>query len=181
MPYDPQKHHRRSVRLPGYDYAQGGAYFVTICAYHQACLFGSVDQNAEMRLNRYGQIVERAWQQVATLRRQIETDVFVVMPNHVHGILIIHTPVGATLASPSNERPQGPPSGSLGAVVGGFKAADAREINRARQTPGAPVWQRSFHEVIIRSEAVLNRLRQYIDANPARWAEDRYYSSCLYG
>jgi putative transposase len=191
MRYDPQKHHRRSVRLKDYDYAQQGAYFVTICTEGMKCSFGVVDINGEMNLNQHGIIVRQEWERVGLLRRYVELDAFVVMPNHVHGIIFIiddsaaqvaqvrRTPVasvGETLASPLSLSPQGPASKSLSAIIGGFKSAATREINRIRHAQGRNVWQRSFHDVIIRNEKMLNMLRQYIDSNPARWANDRYYA-----
>ena len=88
MKYDPEKHHRRSIRLPGYDYSQSGFYFVTICCYQRQCLFGDIVDRA-MRLNRYGEIVEKEWMRSSEIRKEIELDKYVVMPNHFHGIVII--------------------------------------------------------------------------------------------
>lgn len=95
MPYNPNQHHRRSIRLPGYDYAQAGAYFVTICTNQRECLFGEV-VDGEMRLNEYGRVVEDEWFASACIRCEIELDAFIVMPNHIHGIVWIAEPVGAT-------------------------------------------------------------------------------------
>lgn len=89
MRYDPDKHHRRSIRLHGYDYAQAGAYFVTICTQNRECLFGDIE-DGEMRLNDYGRVVEEEWLRTATIRREVELDAFIVMPNHVHGIIVIN-------------------------------------------------------------------------------------------
>lgn len=152
------------------------------------CMFGIIDLNGEMHLNQFGIVVRQEWERVGTLRPNVELDAFVVMPNHVHSIIFIMEdsiedrqpltlapPVGARLASPMNQHPGGPSAKSLGAIVGGFKSAVTREINRVRSTPGADVWQRSFHDVIIRNEKMLNTFRQYIDSNPVRWANDRYY------
>jgi putative transposase len=94
MKYDPDKHHRRSIRLPGYDYSQPGAYFVTICAYQRQCIFGDVI-DGQMRLNQYGAIVADEWQKSSIIRREIELDAWVVMPNHFHGIVIIENNVRA--------------------------------------------------------------------------------------
>ena len=88
MPFDPEKHHRHSVRLDGYDYAQDGAYFVTICTHRRICLFGDVIGD-NVRLNDYGAIVQDEWLQTATIRPNIILDEFVIMPNHVHGIIIL--------------------------------------------------------------------------------------------
>jgi putative transposase len=93
MKYDPNIHHRRSIRLPGYDYSQSGAYFVTICAYQRQCLFGDV-VDGQMVLNQYGAIVADEWQKSSVIRREIELDAWMVMPNHFHGIVIIQNIVG---------------------------------------------------------------------------------------
>ena len=167
MRHDPNKHHRRSIRLKGFDYAQENAYFVTICTQNGACLFGEI-VNEQMRLNDAGRVAQMVWKAIPDHFPQVETDASVVMPNHVHGIIII---VGATHASPS--RQSGPPKGSLGAIVGSYKSAVSRQINQLHRTPGATVWQRNYYEHIIRNDTALNRLRQYITDNPARWADDQ--------
>ncbi len=98
MKYDPNKHHRRSIRLKGYDYSSAGAYFITICAYQRACLFGEI-VDGMMQLNEFGQIVADEWLKSSEIRREIALDEWVVMPNHIHGIVFIqpvesHNPVG---------------------------------------------------------------------------------------
>lgn len=164
---------RRSIRLKGYDYAQAGAYFVTICAHDRECLFGKV-VDGTMRLNELGEIVRNAWLQSAEIRHEIvlHADEMVVMPNHIHGIVwIVDDPVGATgsVPLPSN----GPTPRSLASFVAGFKSAATKRINERRGTPGAPVWQRNYYEHIIRSDALLARIREYIVNNPLQWALDR--------
>jgi putative transposase len=88
MAYDPEKHHRRSIRLKGYDYTQPGAYFITICTHGRECLFGEII-DGEMHLNEAGQIVVQTWQDLPNHVPNVQLDAFVVMPNHVHGIIII--------------------------------------------------------------------------------------------
>ena len=88
--YDPQKHHRKSIRLRDYDYAQDGAYFVTICTHLRQCLFGDVSPDGVMQLNDYGRIVKEEWLRTPILRPSVDIDTFAVMPNHFHGIVIIH-------------------------------------------------------------------------------------------
>src|SRR5258708_3870279 len=95
MKYDPAKHHRRSIRLPGYDYSQAGAYYVTIVTQGRECLFGDV-ANGEMQLNATGKIVRWEWERLAQRFKFVELGAFVVMPNHIHGIIIFHETVGAT-------------------------------------------------------------------------------------
>ena len=180
------KHRRTSIRLKGWDYTQPGAYFVTICTHERVPLFGRV-VDGEMVLNPYGEIVRDEWFRSAEIRAEIELfpDEFVVMPNHIHGIVWIvatddpagydenaRPPVGATGRSPLP--PHGPTPRSLGSFIAGFKSAVTKRINQMRGTPGARVWQRNYYEHIIRDERALNAIRRYIIDNPWRWHLDRY-------
>ncbi len=172
MSDDPPQHRRRSIRLPDYDYAQPGAYFITICTSRRRCLFGEI-VDSEMRLNAIGRIVEEEWHRSGEIRREIILDAFVVMPNHIHGIINIGyvTTVGATGGSPLDG--PGPGRRSLGSFVAGFKAATTMRINAFRRTPRQPVWQRNYYEHIIREERDLDPIRDYILSNPANWSNDR--------
>jgi REP element-mobilizing transposase RayT len=187
MGFDPEKHHRRSIRLKDYDYSQEGAYFVTICVYNGEHLFGDI-VGEEMRPNPFGRIVQEEWLRSAQIRREVDPDEFRVMPNHVHGIVIISGGSGAQTALPAakdgrppvaptsglwQRRPAGPARKSLGAFVAGFKSAVTGGINRMRATPGAEVWQRDFFEHVVRDDESLNAIREYIINNPAQWAFDR--------
>ncbi len=176
-PYDPQRHHRRPIRLKGYEYTQPGAYFITICAHERAHLFGRV-VDGKMVLNEFGEIVREEWFRSADIRAEIELhpDEFVVMPNHIHGIVWIvdnavatGPNVGAHGRAPLHRPPQ-----SLPSLIAGFKSAVTARINQMRGTPGAPVWQRNYYEHIIRTERALNAIRQYICDNPLRWHLDSY-------
>jgi len=185
MTYDPRKHHRRSIRLPGYDYTQPGAYFVTFVAHDRECLFGDVVDGV-MRLNAFGEIVRDEWFRTAVVRPYVmlDPDEFVVMPNHVHGIIWITGGRGDPVGRPydpvgrphdndrDDQRPHGPAAGSVGAIIGQIKSIAAKRINALRGTPAAPVWGRNYYEHIIRYETSLSRIRRYIAANPSRWAED---------
>ncbi len=167
----PNERHRRSLRLQGYDYAERGAYFVTICTKNRACLLGDIT-NGEMRLNDFGRLAKAAWEEIPSHFPDIELGTFVAMPNHIHGIIVIARPTPrATRASPLQIAP-GPPKRSLGTIVGSYKSAVTKGINQSRGAAGAPVWQRNYYEHIIRDDADLNRIRQYIWDNPARWQED---------
>ena len=166
--YDSDIHHRQSVRLKGYDYSQAGAYFVTICTRERDCLFGDLS-DGEMRLNQYGLIIREEWLRTAALRKDVEVDIYTIMPNHLHGIIVIkgrgvlpYAPTG-TFRSPSH---------TIGAIVRGFKSASTKRINETRDPRGTPVWQRNYHEHVIRDEDDLNRIRQYIIDNPSCWADD---------
>jgi putative transposase len=162
-----------SIRLQGYDYTQDGAYFVTLCTHQRALLFGDVVGD-DMELNTLGCIVLEEWERTATLRPYIELDAFVIMPNHLHGIIIINWgDVGARRAVPLQTEWFGKPvSDSIPTVVRAFKSATTRRVNQVRLTPGEPVWQRNYYEHIIRSEGALNQIRQYIHLNPANWLSD---------
>ncbi len=181
MTNNPEKR-RRSIRLTGYDYSGPGAYFITICTQGRECRFGAVSSGGSVALNPSGRIAFEEWRRSTAVREEIEPDAFVVMPNHVHGVVLIRydisgNNVGATGQSPL-QRPDCPPRGparrSLASFVVGYKGAVTRRINALRKTPGAPVWQRNYYERILRYEDELNQARFYIQENPARWAEDDY-------
>lgn len=190
----PNKHHRRSVRLPHFDYGSAGAYFVTVCAAQKRPVFGQIEQR-EMRPNAYGMIAAEEWQRLAAIRPEIAIDEFVVMPNHFHAIFwITREPnVGVRLASPkflfhkpgdASIAPTGTAPKSLGAVIGGFKSGVTCKINRyraERNLPPVKVWQRSFHDRIIRDEKELIAIRKYIIENPLHWDTDKYHvgEACL--
>lgn len=192
MGYDPERHHRQSVRLRAHDYAAGGTYFVTICAEGRECLFGEV-RDAEMRVNAIGLIVEREWVRASELRPEVEIDVFCVMPNHLHGLVTIRPADDGDVAGrqclsvgevevgnqahsgvPLRE-PGGPPirkARSLSSIVGQFKAGSTRAINEVRGTPCVRVWQRGFYEHVVRDDADFARIADYIVTNPERWDTD---------
>jgi len=185
MPYDPNRHHRRSIRLKGYDYSQAGAYFITLCTQDRACLFGKV-VNGEMRLNDAGRMVLAEWNRLPERFPHLVLDAFVVMPNHVHGILVITDPaptagatlgatVGATVGATLVVAPTAP---TVGNIIGAFKSRVTVEYIRGVKTSGWPpfrgrLWQRNYYEHIIRNKRALNAIRQYIMENPRRWHRDR--------
>ncbi len=164
---------RRSHRLRGFDYSRGGAYFVTICTQNRQCLFGDV-VDGKMRLNDVGRLVQTVWDGLPERFPTVESDAFVVMPNHVHGILVL---VEAGLALPpggaASSAPTGSASTTLGKVLRAFKSTSAVGVNRLLTRSGQPLWQRNYFEHIVRSEESLNRIRDYIDTNPLRWELDR--------
>jgi len=189
MSYDPTRHHRRSTRLPAYDYGQAGAYFVTICTQNRECAFGEV-VDGEIVLNEPGRMVETVWRELSQHYPGVEVDALAVMPNHVHGIIML---VGAgPCACPDNPgrsrrvagQPQGvAPTGATGAmslpdVVHRFKSLTTARYRRGvlqdrwLPFPGR-LWQRNYYEHVIRNEEELDRVRQYIVDNPERWEEDR--------
>jgi REP element-mobilizing transposase RayT len=169
MAYNPDIHHRRSIRVKGYDYSSAGAYFITICAHSRLCLFGEIIDD-EMCMNAYGTIVATAWNNLPNHYPFIQLDRYVVMPNHFHGIIsFIETERNrADLKSaPTAKAPHG-----LSEIVRALKTFSARRINENRQTYGVPVWQRNYYEHIIRNETDYHCIAEYIDANPQRWSDD---------
>lgn len=175
MKYDTTRHKRRSIRLKGYDYSSTGAYFITICTHQHMCLFGHV-VNGIMRLNDSGKKVQTCWHEIPEHFPLVALDKFVVMPNHVHGILFLseNATERAKNFSPlqTDHQPHGT-SKTIGSVIRGFKIGVTKWIRE--NTPVHNVWQRNYWEHIIRSEPELNGLRAYIRNNPARWALDRLY------
>ncbi|GHT91575.1 hypothetical protein FACS1894116_00350 [Betaproteobacteria bacterium] len=156
------RHRRRSIRLQNYDYAQAGAYFVTLCVHDRACRFGNL-VNGEMQRSEAGQIVAATWDWLALQYSPVELDAWVMMPNHVHGIIVI----GDHLKSEciAKRKP-------LSGLVGAFKTVSTKRINELRQTPGEKLWQRNYWEHVIRNEAELTHIREYIQNNPIQWELD---------
>ena len=188
--FDPQKHHRRSVRVKGYDYSQPGAYFVTLVTWHREFLFGEI-KNKEMKLNKIGKIVEWEWLELPKRLSYIELGAYMVMPNHFHGILFIHETVGATRQSQNMSQPdtdalqiittdgidgsplpKGPKPASLGAIIAQFKSRVTKRIWKFPEFNSTPIWQRNYHEHIIRDQKDLQNKTDYIEANPMLWDDD---------
>ena len=168
MRFDPERHHRQSVRLRGYNYAQPGAYFVTLCTQNHKCLFGQVIEG-EMRLSDAGRMVQKWWLELAHKFARVESDANIVMPNHFHGIILIVARVGADLGV----RPHG-----LSHIVRWFKTMTTNKYIRGVREQGWPafrekLWQRNYYERIIRDEEELNGFRQYIVDNPMQWEMDQ--------
>ncbi len=169
MAHHPEKHTRRSIRLKGYDYKQSGAYFVTICTQNRVCLFGTI-QDERMHLNTAGRVVSGSWAWLANQYDYVELDEYVVMPNHIHGILII---MDGDCRGGSRTAPTRGARKPLGRLLGAFKTVSTKRINQIRKTLGTTLWQRNYFEHIIRNETSLERIREYIANNPAQWEMDR--------
>jgi putative transposase len=203
---------RTNPRHSGFDYRTFAAYFVTICTHERRHLFGAV-RRGRMTLNGYGEIVGEEWKRSEEIRDEVVLDAFVVMPNHMHGIVCLVPPdvddvsprgydldvgsnparakttsdddVGTTGGSSLHQReeeptrrresPNGPSAKSLSAMVGGFKAAVTKRMNKHRRTPGTSVWQSRYHDRILRNEQEWRACRTYIERNPGQWAEDRHH------
>ena len=178
---------RRSIRLHGYDYAQAGAYFITIVTKDRSCLFGNVVVSGEMRLNGLGTMVQTVWEELPGHYLSVQCGAFVVMPNHIHGIITLadngasgKSDVGAGLkpargvaVGPNSARAGLKPAPTLSEVVRAFKTFSARRVNEIRNTAGLPLWQRNYYEHVVRTEDELHRIREYIANNPLQWELDR--------
>jgi putative transposase len=181
--YEPARHHRRSIRLRGYDYSQAGAYFVTICTQNRLCLFGKV-LDGEMQPNDAGRMIEKWWLEMNCRFPTVETDEYIVMPNHFHGIVVI---VRADLRACPDvmgvddeccDNGGAHTGASLPSLIQWFKTMTTNEYIRRVKISGWPpfvgkLWQRNYYEHIIRDEESLNRIRTYIGNNPLQWELDR--------
>ena len=161
---------RQSIRLENYDYSQAGAYFVTICTHNRKCLFGQISGGRTL-LNRFGKLVGDEWDRTPQVRDDVMLDRYVIMPNHIHGIIIVSHEEGVWQYAPTDGFRS--PSKTVGAVIRGFKSAITKQINESRKTPGAPVWQRNYWDRVIRNERELSKAREYIQNNPLKWELDR--------
>jgi REP element-mobilizing transposase RayT len=236
MKYNPQTHHRRSIRLKGYDYSQAGAYFITICTHNRECLFGTIE-NGEMMLNDGGNIAEECWLEIPKHFPNVVLHEYIVMPNHVHGIIEL---VGAKNISPDNTNQHSPgdtgahqhspgntgahqhspgnagahqhspgdtgahqhspgnagahqhspgdtgakdfsplripfvsPSRTIGSIIRGYKIGVTKWFRA--NTDIETVWQRNYHEHIIRNEQSYQTISDYIINNPRRWNDDKFF------
>ncbi len=187
MKYNPQIHHRRSIRLKGYDYSQAGAYFITICCQDMVCRFGKIE-NGEMLLNEHGAIAYNEWCGLTNRFPNIALDVFQIMPNHIHGVIL----VGATLAVAQNDlgatvkvaqNDLGATvkvAPTVGDIVGAYKSlVSNRCLNLFKmnnETMGK-LWQRNYYEHIIRNEQSYLNISYYIINNPTNWKDDKFYNT----
>jgi REP element-mobilizing transposase RayT len=174
---------RKSFRLRGYDYANEGAYFVTLVTHKRQCIFGNVIEEG-VELSKFGEIARHEWLTSAAIRQEIELfeDEIVIMPNHIHGIVWIHSKehMRATHQSPLQLDAfvlNGPKPKSLGAFVLGYKGAVTRKISKLTDSTLSRVWMRNYHDRIIRNPRELEAIRKYIFENPLKWKLDRYYQS----
>lgn len=167
-----------------YDYAQDGAYFLTLCVQGRECLFGEIGGD-EVRLNEFGAIALRVWEELPRRFACVELDAFVIMPNHMHGIVILREPVGAGFPRPElagasrsealgmQDKPRRRPA--IGNIVAYYKYQSTKMMNETRGTPGTRIWQRNYYEHVVRSDEPLCKLRDYIASNPLRWRADQLH------
>ena len=168
-------HERKELRLTGYDYDSPGGYFITVCTKDRHHILWEPQRLSEMRvgadiirpqsvkLSQYGMIVDEAIRDIPIHYANVAVDHYVIMPNHIHLILRINGGSGRMVSAPTK---------SLSTIVGQMKRA-------ASKAAGVPLWQKSYHDHIIRNHADYLRVWEYIDTNPAKWREDRYYKEGL--
>lgn len=192
MTFDLERFHRRSIRLKNYDYSLPGFYFVTICTKDRQSLFGEII-GGEMILSELGKIVLEEWLKTPSIRRNVKLDFFIIMPNHIHAIVIITEQLASIINHAINIQPAGcvgdcvgvdcnqplqnihqygPQSNNLFAIVRGFKGAVAKRFNEIHQSYGVKIWQRGFYDHIIRGEKDMYNIQGYILGNPSKWQAD---------
>ncbi len=160
---------RKNLRLRGYDYSLPGVYFITICTAKRKCLFGDI-RGGQMIRNDAGDAVAEIWARLPQRFPNLSLDCFVVMPNHVHGVIVFNNPGtkqnrGAASSAPTN-------TVALGRVVRAFKSESAIRVNAILKTPGHSVWQRNYFDHIVRAGKELDEIRRYIHDNPSLWDSD---------
>ena len=173
MKYDPIIHHRRSIRLAGYDYTRAGAYYITIVTWQREEIFGEV-VNGEMQLSSMGRIAEEYWRLIPKHFSHAELEAFVVMPNHIHGIIILDDDArtgtiyrAPTPAPTPTEQFQKPVAGSIPTIMRTYKASVSRRIQKEHHETN--IWQRNYYEHIVRDQADYERIAGYILSNPVNW------------
>jgi putative transposase len=166
---------RKNIRLKGYDYSSPGGYFVTICTFKKRWLFGTIAHD-EMQLSESGMAAKKCWEEIPEHFSNVLPDVFVVMPNHIHGIIAIceTTMVGTRHAvSLQNCNTFGKPKrGSLSTIVGSYKSAVTKRIHELTNDKQTPIWQSKYYDRVIRNDKELENIRTYIYYNPAQWETD---------
>lgn len=200
MLYNPQLHHRRSIRLKGYDYAQSGMYFITICCHEKNHRFGEIideigntssngnklDYNiaipsneifpvtVQMKLNEFGIVAYTEWMKLPQRYPNLELDVFQIMPNHVHGIILLNEIVTPKIIPPDKTS-----AASISEIIGAYKSLVTNgclELFKSQNITMGKFWQRNYYEHIIRNEKSYATISDYIENNPAKWKDDKFYS-----
>ena len=181
MKYNPDIHHRKSIRLKGYEYSSEGLYFITICTQNKEYLFGEI-VNGEMILNGAGLMVEKIYKELSIYFKNINFEEYVIMPNHFHCIIKIVDMVGVPLVGTQmsgNNRATTRVAPTIGDIIGAFKSLTTVEYIKMVKNNQLPsfdkqVWQRNYYENIIRNEKAYLKVMEYIKDNPLKWDEDRY-------
>ena len=164
--FDPERHHRRSIRKRTHDYTSPGLYFVTFCTQDRQPWFGTTT-NGRVVMNANGRIAHEHWRGIPGHYAHVEVHAFTIMPDHFHGVIELTDRPRRTGIQPSaRQRPLGPVPGSLGAIVGSYRAGVVREMNRMRSSPVHGLWQRGYHDIIILTDQMLERINGYIRRHP---------------
>lgn len=162
---------RKNIRLKNYDYSQPGYYFITICCKDRIKYLGEIDcrdgalLHPIMELSNIGHIVKDQWYELINRYPSIKLDQFIVMPNHIHGIIII-----------DNVRAEQGPAPTISTMVCAFKSITTKLVNKADNSPGRRIWQSNYYDHIIRNEEDLLNIRKYIESNPLKWDDDKYFT-----
>ncbi len=178
------KKNRKTIRLKYYDYSQSGMYYVTICTHNRQNIFGEII-NGEIVLNKFGELAKNEWERTSEIRHNVILDEFIIMPNHIHGIIIIKTGRDTVLRVPTTnfnypnttfEQFGKPTSNSIPTIIRSFKSTVTKQINETRKTPGLKIWQSRFYEHVIRTPNSLLKIRKYIKNNPINWKNNLEFS-----
>jgi putative transposase len=170
MQNDIKKISRKSIRLKGYDYTTENLYFITICTNKRKNLFGKI-KRGKIVLNSHGMIASNEWLKTEEIRKNISLDYYIIMPNHIHGIISINN--GHAQRVPTFEQFGKSEKNSISTIIRSYKSSVTRQIKESGKTLNKPVWQSRFYDRIIRNEKELNRIRMYIINNPMKWQYDR--------
>jgi len=162
------QYHHKSIRLPNYDYSSPGFYFLTLCTFYRSNLFGEIETEI-MNENWIAQVAREEWLRSSEIRSEIKIDSFVIMPNHIHGIVQIVDYAENVFLNESQTLPKR----SIGAIVAGFKSAVSKRIIEKMPEMCGKIWQRNYWEHVIRNDDELFRIRRYIQINPLCWELDQ--------
>lgn len=185
--YNPNIHHRRSIRLQGYDYSQAGLYFITICCRDRIHHSGNVVKG-EMILNENGRVAYDEWMKTPEIRTNVELGEFIIMPNHMHGIILIYDrgelispemiiesqppDLGCGVCNMPQRSSFRSPSQTVGAIVRGYKSSVTKQLVLLGLVE--KLWQRNYYEHIIRNEQSFQNITNYIRNNPAKWVDNKF-------
>lgn len=170
-----KKYQRRSIRLKQYDYSTTGFYFITICTWKHLCLFGKIEKD-RMIINKSGEITEKEWYRTGELRANIKLHEFIIMPNHMHGIIEITNNRDTTRRGTAcRARFAKPQQGTISTMIRSYKSAVTKQIRDQSNDRKLKIWQRNYYEHIIRNEEAYLKISEYIQNNPLKWKEDKYF------
>lgn len=183
MSYNPRIHNRKSIRLKDYDYSQAGLYFLTLSVENMAHIFGSIS-NGKMKLNPLGEIAYREWEITTTMRENIKLGPFIIMPNHMHGIIEIENALCERNKDDIGKFKS--PSQTIGSIIRGYKSATTKKIRLHKNSTGEShspqphstkkrIWQRNYYDIIIRNEKMHQNISNYIINNPKNWKTDKFH------